>query len=124
MFKSEYKVQVAGPLEAISAVTGQMIRRGEPLPVRVLAYLAGKIDEVVSDEGVVITDVRPGSPAEQAGLEIGDVVVAFNGAPVATDFEMVNAIHEAQPGGTVELVSSRDNRTRPPEATRVEGARP
>lgn len=54
MFKSEYKVQVAGTLESISAVTGQMIIRGEPLPVRVLAYLAGQIDEVVSDEGVVI----------------------------------------------------------------------
>lgn len=54
MFKSEYKVKVAGTLESVSAVTGQMIIRGEPLPVRVLAYLAGKIDEIIADEGVVI----------------------------------------------------------------------
>ncbi len=54
MFKSEYKSKVAGTLESISSVTGQMIIRGEPLPVRVLAYLAGKIDEVIPDEGVVI----------------------------------------------------------------------
>ncbi len=85
-----------------------------------LAYRYG----LSADEGVVITDVRPGSPADQAGLEVGDVVVVFNGVPVTTDFELVNGIHEAQIGGTVEIVYWRDNRRRTTEATLVENSRP
>jgi hypothetical protein len=53
-FKSEYKSKVAGTIESISNVTGQMIVRGEPLPVQVQAYLTGEVAEVVPNEGVVI----------------------------------------------------------------------
>ena len=53
-FKTEYKAQVAGTIESISAVTGQVIVRGAPLPVQVLAYLAGRVVEVVPREGCVI----------------------------------------------------------------------
>ncbi len=73
-----------------------------------------------SDEGVIITDVRPGSPAELAGLEVGDVVVIFNGEPVITGFEMVNGIHETQIGATVEIVYWRDDHQHTTEATLIE----
>lgn len=53
-FKSELKSTVAGEIESISEVTGQMIVRGEPLPVRVLAYLTGEVVEVIPNSGVVI----------------------------------------------------------------------
>ena len=33
-------------------------------------------------DGAVIARVEPGSAAERAGLESGDLVVAVNGAPV------------------------------------------
>ncbi|MFQ5732818.1 MAG: hypothetical protein ACE5KM_12800 [Planctomycetaceae bacterium] len=54
LFKSEYKARVAGTLESISKTTGQLIVRGEPLPVQVRAYLAGEVVEVVPEQGVVI----------------------------------------------------------------------
>ncbi len=53
-FKSEYKSKVEGTIESISKVTGQLIIRGEPLPVRVLAYLAGEVVDVIPNEGVEI----------------------------------------------------------------------
>ncbi|MDA1012852.1 MAG: hypothetical protein O3A00_00195 [Planctomycetota bacterium] len=53
-FKSELKSTVAGEIESISEVTGQMIVRGEPLQVRVLAYLTGEVVEVIPNSGVVI----------------------------------------------------------------------
>ncbi len=53
-FKAEYKSKAAGTVEAISSVTGQLIIRGEPLPVQVLAYLSGEVIEVIPNEGVVI----------------------------------------------------------------------
>ena len=53
-FRTEYKAQVTGTIESISSVTGQVIIRGAPLPVQVLAYLAGRVVDVVPREGCVI----------------------------------------------------------------------
>lgn len=54
MFKNEYKSRTEGTVESVSDVTGQVIIRGEPLPVRVLAYLSGEVVEVFENEGVAI----------------------------------------------------------------------
>jgi hypothetical protein len=53
-FRTEYKAQVSGTIESISAVTGQVIVRGAPQPVEVLAYLAGRVVDIVPREGCVI----------------------------------------------------------------------
>ncbi len=54
MFKNEYKSKVEGTIESISPVTGQVIIRGAPIPVQVLAYLTGAVVEVLPNEGVII----------------------------------------------------------------------
>ena len=54
MFKSECKAPASGVLEAISKATGQIMIRGESIPVQVKAYLPGRVVEVLPDEGVVI----------------------------------------------------------------------
>jgi hypothetical protein len=53
-FRQEYKSQIAGTIESISAVTGQVIVRGAPLPVQVKAYLTGQVIEVFPNEGCAI----------------------------------------------------------------------
>ena len=53
-FKTEYKSETAGTIESISAVTGQVIVRGAPLPVQVKAYLTGRVAEVIPGEGCAI----------------------------------------------------------------------
>lgn len=54
MFRSEHTAKVAGTIETISSVTGQVILRGAPLPLQVKAYLAGTVVEIVPNEGCVI----------------------------------------------------------------------
>jgi len=53
-FRHEYKSETAGTIESISAVTGQVIVRGAPLPVQVKAYLTGRVAEVMPNEGCAI----------------------------------------------------------------------
>jgi hypothetical protein len=53
-FRTEYKSDTAGTIESISAVTGQVIVRGAPLPVQVKAYLTGQVAEVIPGEGCAI----------------------------------------------------------------------
>jgi len=43
-----------GTIESISRITGQVILRGTPSPVEVLAFVAGVVVEVIPQQGVVI----------------------------------------------------------------------
>ena len=49
--------------------------------------------------GAVIAEVRPGSPADQAGLQQGDVVVGVGEKSVSSPSEAVSAIRQATAGG-------------------------
>jgi hypothetical protein len=54
LFKSEAKSPVAGVVESISSITGQVILREPPQPVEVDAYIEGEVTGVIEREGVVI----------------------------------------------------------------------
>jgi len=54
LFKSRYNSKVSGTIESVSGVTGQLIIRGRPQPLQVLAYLAGEVVEVLPGEGAAI----------------------------------------------------------------------
>jgi transcription antitermination factor NusG len=54
LFKAEYHAKTAGTIESVSSVTGQVIIRGQPIPVQVRAYLSGSVIEVLPQEGVVL----------------------------------------------------------------------
>jgi len=55
-------------------------------------------------KGVVIQNVRPGSPAEDAGLQPGDVILQVNRKPAASASEFVNQIHAVPQGKAVLLL--------------------
>ena len=55
LFKSELKSPIDGTIGNISDVTGQIIISEEPYPIEVDAYVPGKINRVLTDEGVIIS---------------------------------------------------------------------
>jgi serine protease Do len=61
--------------------------------------------------GILIAQVEPGSPAAQAGLQRGDVILAMNGKPIESYDMFRNEIAGLPPGTTVQLTVSRDNKT-------------
>jgi serine protease Do len=50
-------------------------------------------------KGTVIAEVQAGSPAEQAGLQAGEVIVEVDRKPVATADQAAAALKEKRPGG-------------------------
>lgn len=62
------------------------------------------------DEGVLISGVEEGSPADEAGVEDGDVIVEFNGEKVATPEDLRDLVREAEVGEEVELKVIRDGK--------------
>jgi S1-C subfamily serine protease len=53
--------------------------------------------------------VRPGSPAERAGLRAGDVVVRLGQVPVKNVYDYTYALGDLKAGQEVEVVIRRDN---------------
>jgi len=60
--------------------------------------------------GVLIDDVRPGSPAEKAGLKRGDILVEFDGERVRSARQFARLVQETAPGRTVKAAMVRDGR--------------
>jgi len=54
LIKKQVVSPKSGTIESISDITGQIIIRGEPIPVDVDAYIPGKVVEVMPKEGAVI----------------------------------------------------------------------
>ena len=61
--------------------------------------------------GVVITDIIPGSPAEDMGLKTGDIILEANRKEVSSISDWENIISKLAPGDTLLLLIFRSNRT-------------
>jgi serine protease Do len=48
--------------------------------------------------GVLVSGVTPGSPADQSGLQAGDVILGIGGKPVASPDDAASRIHAAETG--------------------------
>lgn len=60
--------------------------------------------------GVAVTEVYDGSPAEAAGVETGDVIVAVDDDEVDGVSELVKAIQSREPGDDVSLTIAREGK--------------
>ncbi len=73
--------------------------------------IGASIDFAYDGDGARIADpstaagdpLVPGGPAEQAGLQPGDVILSFDGRPVAGPEELIVAIRSRRPGETVDI---------------------
>jgi serine protease Do len=54
--------------------------------------------------GAAVANVRPGSPAEDAGLQPGDVVVEVNRKPVSSAEQFASAVHATPVGKDILLL--------------------
>lgn len=77
------------------------------------AYLGARIETlgpeladyfaVEPDQGVLVVEVAPDSPAAKAGLKPGDVIVALNSDPVANPRALLAQLDERKPGDQVTI---------------------
>jgi len=71
------------------------------------AYVGGIPDYAAPGPGVAISGVTPGSPADEAGMRGGDVILRFAGKEVRTIYDYTFALGERKPGDAVELIVKR-----------------
>ena len=62
------------------------------------------------EDGVLVGMLRPGGPAETAGLEVGDLIVELAGLPTSDVQEYVEVLGELRVGQKVKVKVNRDGK--------------
>jgi len=76
------------------------------------------------DRGAFVTEVATGSPADDAGIKEGDVIVSIDGEEIATGQDLIQAIHSSEIGQTVEITYWRGDTENTTSATLIESPPP
>jgi serine protease Do len=100
--------KVARPIVAELRETGEVTRGWLGVSVQPLTGQLAEGLDLPMDEGALIGNVTPGSPADQAGLARGDVVTGFEGEPVESPRDLAWKTSQSDPGARVQLTLRRD----------------
>ena len=74
------------------------------------AYLGSIPDYAQEVVGVKLSGVRPGSPAEKAGIKSGDVVIEFAGQKIKNIYDYTYALDAVKIGQPVKVTVQRDGK--------------
>jgi serine protease DegQ len=88
-------------------------------PIQITPELAQELDLGV-ESGVGVESVQAGSAADRAGLQGGDVIVAFEGKPISAVEDLFARLRGFKPGDRVTLTIVRDGERRQIEVTLAE----
>lgn len=103
-------VGYAIPISTAIPIINELMNR-ETLSESEQAYLGIVANDVTTEYnkiygmpvGVYVSKVSSGSPAEEAGLKMGDIITAFNGNEVTTMSDLQSRLSSTKAGTTVTL---------------------
>ena len=98
-------VGFAIPIEQVRVTADQILRTGEARYPVIGAKVQTGGDK--DGAGALIDEVMADTPAEDSGLEKGDIVTAVNGQRVTDGIALIVAIRTYQPGQTIEFTVRR-----------------
>ncbi|GAA0833807.1 MULTISPECIES: S1C family serine protease [Marinomonas] len=103
----------ATPVDDAVQVMRDLIKRGRV----VRAYLGMDAKKITStlakslalpvDHGLIVSEITKESPADKAGIQIGDIIVKINNATSDNPFKTRNLIASMKPGTTISLLGYR-----------------
>ncbi len=103
----------AVPINIAKDIMGQLRTKGKVSR----GYLGISLGEITpddqeawglkTDKGALVQEVKPGLPADQAGVKRGDIIIAVDGRPVESQSDVVRLISAMEPGKSVRLTVLR-----------------
>ena len=75
-----------------------------------ISLLPAKQDNILEpkENGVIVADVLPKGPADQAGLKRGDIIIRVNEETVRSASHLINFVAQQAPNSTMNVVVQRD----------------
>ena len=98
-----------------SQLSGTVIDRVMPYVEPGHAIIGVQLDPAAGAAGARVREVSPGGPAAEAGIHVGDVIVAVNGTELKDDQparQVVRIMRDVKPDAKVSVRVSRDGKTR------------
>lgn len=102
------------PINMVKAIQDQLKESGK-VTRGWLGVVIQDVDENLAQsfglkkaEGILVSEVQAGSPAEKAGVKQGDVILRLNGAELANTAELRNKVALLLPGSNAEVDIIRD----------------
>jgi Do/DeqQ family serine protease len=83
--------------------TGKVVRGYLGVSLHPLTAELGKMFEVSPNQGALVVDVQPESPASRAGLRAGDIIIELNGKPSGSSRRLRVLIAGTAPGTQARL---------------------
>lgn len=120
---------IAVPVDTISKVVDRLAK-GQPFKRAYLGILSNPValpDEVSSGDkvgqqtGVMVYSVEDGTPAKQAGLSFGDVILRFNGKAVSNSEDLTSLLGEEAIGKKAQLSILRGGKVLDVDVTPASG---
>src|SRR5215210_7726311 len=102
------------PSDTAVSVADQIIENGRAVHPYLGVYLSDLTEETADkfgspvDSGALVEKVEPGGPADAAGIQRGDVVIAAGSEDVRSSGDLISALRDYQPGDTVDLTVLRN----------------
>jgi serine protease Do len=107
-------VGFALPINTAVTTYNQLIKSGKVVRGSIGVDLQEPKPELLqvygASSGTFVRSVRPGSPAADAGVKQGDVIVSLNGKPITKSDDLVNAVAASQVGSKAALGVIRDGK--------------
>lgn len=106
------------PINLARYIMGQLLKYGKVtrgflgVGIQDVSAPVAKTYGVPANQGAIISDVQPNSPAAKVGLERGDVITQLNGQPVQGANDLKLKVGETRPGTTVHLKVLRNGSAR------------
>ena len=104
------------PINMAKNIKDQIVKSGKVIR----SYIGVYPQEITSDmadalgikdhQGIIISNVMKGSPAEKAGIKHGDIIVKLNGQDVKSPVEFRNEVSSKAPGTKLNVTISRDGK--------------
>lgn len=113
----------AVPVDMVTAVMEHLERDGEVRRGMLGVTIATANPEITGalgvdlQRGAIVTSVLPDSAAEQAGVEVSDIIVEIDGREINSSKELRNTVGLMRQGEAVDLVLYRDGRKQTLKAT-------
>ncbi len=104
------------PVNRAKVIMEQLIEKGRVvrgwMGVEILSLndVLAKQFQVPDRDGVIVNNVLPGSPAEKAGLQRGDVIREFNGKKVSNQESLIEEVGRTPPKTRVKIKILRDGK--------------
>ena len=105
------------PINMVESIVNQLIHFGNVkrgvlgIGVQDITPDLANAFQLTSDNGAVITQVLPHSPAQKAHLQIGDIILSINNSRIKSASDVINTIGFLRVNSTVQLTLRLPNKT-------------